>query len=161
MNDTHTADKRPHLISALLDVQKNFNYLPEQELDRLAAELRVPITRLYAIATFYAAFSLQPKGRHIIRVCLGTACHVRGGQRILDRLHEMLDLNVNGNTSDGTFSVETVNCLGACALGPLLVVDGRYHTKMTTYKIQKLLKSYQKENAGNQRQGNNEDYIHH
>lgn len=137
--------KQHNLISVLLDIQGKFNYLPEQELEKIAQELNIPIAQIYSLATFYGAFSLEPKGKHIIRVCMGTACHVRGGQRILDRLKQMLEIDSEETTSDNLFTLETVNCLGACALGPLVVIDGKYYGKITTTKIEKVLKEYKRE----------------
>lgn len=137
--------KQHNLISVLLDIQEKFNYLPEQELEKTAQEFNIPITQIYSLATFYGAFSLEPKGKHIIRVCMGTACHVRDGQRILDRLKQILEIDSGETTSDNLFTLETVNCLGACALGPLVVIGGKYYGKMTGSKIEKVLKEYERE----------------
>lgn len=136
--------KQTNLISALLDIQEEFNYLPEQELDTIAQKFDVPIAQVYSLATFYSAFSLEPKGKHIIRVCMGTACHVRGAQSIADRLKEMLKIDAGETTPDNLFTLETVNCLGACALGPLVVIDKKYYPKMTTTEIEKVIKGYKK-----------------
>lgn len=138
--------KQHNLVSVLLDIQEKFNYLPGQELEKIAQRLNVPITQIYSLATFYGAFSLKPKGKHIIRVCLGTACHIRGGQRILDRLKQILSIDSGETTADNFFTLETVNCLGACALGPIVVIDGKYYGKMTTPEIEKVLKEYEEKN---------------
>ena len=95
------------------------------------------------MATFYKAFSLEPKGRHTIRVCLGTACHVRGGARVLDYLENRLEVKAGETTKDLTFTLESVNCLGACALGPMMVIDKKYYGKINTHKIESILEKYQ------------------
>ena len=127
------------LIPMLQDLQAQHNYLPEEKLRALADRLGVPLSRIFSIATFYKAFSLEPKGKHIVHVCMGTACHVRGAPRILDGIARKIGLAPNTTAKDLSYTLETVNCLGSCALGPLVVMDGTYHGKATTSKMNKLL----------------------
>ena len=134
--------RRNAVISILLDVQAEYRYLPRHALKYVARRLDISFSRLYSIATFYKAFSLTPVGKHTITICLGTACHVRGGARIAETLSRELGIEPGETTEDMEFTLETVNCLGACALGPVVVTDGRYHGNMTTGKTIKLLKEY-------------------
>ena len=131
------------LIGVLQDIQTEMNYLPRKALDQVAKSLGIPLTRIYEVATFYKAFSIEPKGRHSIQVCLGTACHVRGGVRVLDYLENRLEVKAGGTTKDMAFTLECVNCLGACALGPIMVIDRKYYGKINTTKIESILKKYQ------------------
>jgi len=130
------------LIQVLLDIQSANNWLPKEALDRVAERLQVPFTRIQHIATFYKAFSVVPKGRHGVHICLGTACHVRGASRILDTVQDITGLNPGETDLDLKFSLETVNCLGCCALGPVMEVDGKVHGKMAPAKIADVLKNY-------------------
>lgn len=123
------------LIGILQDVQAVYNYLPKHALEYVAQKLDITESRVYGIATFFRAFSLIPRGKHQIHVCMGTACHVRGAKRILEELERELDVSAGQTTKDGEFTVETVNCVGACALGPVVIKDGEYHGKMTTDKV--------------------------
>jgi NADH:ubiquinone oxidoreductase subunit E len=133
---------REWLIMVLQDAQKEFNWLPEPVLHRIATRLGVPWAEVYGAASFYKAFSLEPRGRHIVQVCMGTACHVRGAQRILDELERRLGTPAGSTTKDGLFTIETVNCLGACALGPIVAVDGEFHGSMTAARLPRLLEKY-------------------
>lgn len=130
------------LIGILQDIQAKMNYLPKKALIQVARSLDIPLTSIYEIATFYKAFSLEPKGRHTIQVCLGTACHVRGGARVIDYLENGLEVKAGGTTRDLSFTLETVNCLGACALGPMILVDHQYYGHIHTNKIESILKKY-------------------
>jgi NADH-quinone oxidoreductase subunit E len=132
------------IIAILQDLQEEENYLPEKDLAYISENLPMPLTRIYRIATFYNAFSLEPRGRYPISVCLGTACHVRGAPMVLDRLQLDLGIDVGEVTEDGLFSLETVNCLGACAMGPIVVVGKEYHGQMTPAKVGSVLKKYRK-----------------
>lgn len=132
------------LVAILQDMQAEMNYLPEEALAYLAEKLRIPLTRVFRVATFYGAFSLTPKGRRQIQVCLGTACHVRGAARIVDTLERKLKIKPGDTTPDLEFSLDTVNCLGACAAGPILVLNGEYFNGMSSLKVEKLLKRYKK-----------------
>jgi NADH-quinone oxidoreductase subunit E len=108
--------------------------------------MQVPLSSIYSIATFYAAFSLKPRGKHLCTVCMGTACHVRGAPAVLNRLEERLKIKTGGTTEDDQFTLKTVNCLGACALAPIVVVDDEYHGQTSVNKVDKLIKQYEKEN---------------
>jgi len=134
--------QRASLIAILQDIQAEMNYLPRKALVQVEKSLDIPLTRIYEVATFYKAFSLEPRGKHIIQVCLGTACHVRGGARVLDYLENRLEVRSGATTKDLAFSLESVNCLGACALGPMMVIDKKYYGKINTNKIESILKNY-------------------
>jgi len=133
---------RTQVISILQDVQERERYLPEDALTYVAEALEMPRSQIYSLATFYRAFSLEPRGEHTIFVCTGTACHVRGAPRLVEELCRRLDTKPGGTTADGKFTLETVNCLGACALGPLVVVDSDYHGQMTPSKLDAVLEQY-------------------
>ncbi len=130
------------LVSILQDIQKACNYLPKEALIQVSHSLNVPLTRVYSVATFFRAFTLTPRGRHIINVCLGTACHVRGGIRVLERLEQELGVKRGETTGDLKFTLETVNCVGACALGPNVIIDGEYSGQMTMGKVKPLIEKY-------------------
>ena len=137
-------DGRPSsLLQIMLDIQSENNWLPKQALDRIGEKLEVPMNRIQHIATFYKAFSLVPKGRHNVHICVGTACHVRGATRILDSVEESTGIKSGETDLDLKFSVETVNCLGCCALGPVVEVNGKVHGKMTPVKTSEALKLYE------------------
>lgn len=130
------------LIAILQDVQSEYNYLPPDVLKSVADKLNVPLISVYGIATFYRAFSLKPRGKHLVTVCLGTACHVRGAKRILAEVQKRLNVKRGETTEDKTFTLETVNCLGCCAIGPVVVVDGEYYGQTTTAKVDPILEKY-------------------
>ncbi|MFC1729617.1 NAD(P)H-dependent oxidoreductase subunit E [candidate division KSB1 bacterium] len=132
------------VISILQDIQFQFRYLPEEALRIVAEEMKRPLTDIYGVATFYKSFSLKPRGKHLISACLGTACHVRGGHRIAEEFEKQLQIRAGETTSDKEFSFETVHCLGACALGPVVVADGHYFPKITTSDVQPLLEKVQR-----------------
>ncbi len=129
------------LIAALEQIQERYRYLPPEALILASERLGVPLSQAYSVATFYNAFSLKPKGKHCLHVCMGTACHVRGSPQVLDRLETKLGIKAAQTTRDHLFTLETVNCLGACALGPIVVTDGEYSGQMTTQKVDRLLKN--------------------
>jgi NADH-quinone oxidoreductase subunit E len=131
------------LIQVLLEIQSAFHWLPKEALERVAERLQVPLTRVQHIATFYKAFSLVPKGRHEIHVCLGTACHVRGAPRVLDAVEELIGIKPGETDLDLKFSLQTVNCLGCCALGPVMEIDGKTHGKATPAQMAEVLKNYE------------------
>lgn len=135
------ADQRA-LISLLLDIQDKFYYLPQEALERVAEKVGIPPVQVYQVARFYKAFSLKPRGKHLLTVCLGTACHVRGGDRLVDQIGRLLQVAPGETTEDKLFTLHAVNCLGCCALGPVMVVDGTYYGKMGVTKIEKVLKKY-------------------
>jgi NADH-quinone oxidoreductase subunit E len=131
------------LIQVLLEIQSENRWLPKEALEKVAKKLKVPLNRIQHIVTFYKAFSLVPKGRHEVHVCTGTACHVRGAPRLLDAIQDLIGIKPGETDSDLKFSLETVNCLGCCALGPVIVIDGEYHGKMAPAKSEEVLKNYE------------------
>ncbi|MFC2017334.1 NAD(P)H-dependent oxidoreductase subunit E [Chloroflexota bacterium] len=133
---------RGMLIAILQDVQAEYNYLPKEALVEVGQRLDIPLSQVYGVATFFRAFSLTPRGRHLINVCLGTACHVRGAIRILEEIERDLGIKPGETTENLRFSLETVNCVGACALGPIVIIDGGYSGQMKTAKVKPLLESY-------------------
>ncbi len=139
--DKHHAEPSS-LIQVLLDIQSENSWLPKEALERVAERLQVPMTRIQHIATFYKAFSLVPKGRHQIHICMGTACHVRGAARVLDKVEEMTGIKPGETDLDLKFSLETVNCLGCCALGPVMEIDGKTHGKTSPAVMADVLKTY-------------------
>jgi NADH-quinone oxidoreductase subunit E len=130
------------VLSVLQDIQAKEKYLPKETLEVVGERLRIPMNKIYRIATFYKAFSLSPRGLHEIQVCLGTACHVRGGVRIVDRLTTELGIHPGETTPDRKFTLETVNCLGVCASGPIITVDGRYFGKMNPAQVRGVLDQF-------------------
>jgi len=128
------------LVPILQDMQKEWNYLPKEVLKTLSTVIDVPISRIYEVATFYKAFSLTPRGKHNLMLCVGTACHVRGASLLGGHIERSLCIKDGGTTPDLEFTYETVNCLGACALGPILVSDGQYEGHMSMTKVDKILK---------------------
>ena len=132
-------DERAGLIAVLQQVQDEFNYLPPEALPIVAEKLAFPLSQVYSVATFYSSFSLEPRGRHIVTCCSGTACHVRGGERVVREVGKQLGIAPGQTTPDQEFTLETVNCLGACALGPVVVMDGKYNGKMTPTKVRQIL----------------------
>ena len=138
---TYPKEKR-HSLAILQDVQARFGYIPKEALEAISAHLDIKLSALYSMATFYRALSLKPKGKHVIRVCDGTACHIRGAPVLLDSLKRTLGISPGETTKDGLFTVETVNCLGACAIAPVMVVDGKYHSKVKPDGVADILKKY-------------------
>jgi NADH-quinone oxidoreductase subunit E len=130
------------LIPVLQEVQGLFGYLPEQALVRIGENIRIALSRIYGVATFYAQFYLSPRGLHTVRVCRGTACHVRGGKNVLKAVQHALGIGEGETTPDSKFTFETVACLGACALAPVLLVDKNYYGKLTPAKVEQVLKRY-------------------
>ena len=131
------------LIQILLEIQSEHHWLPKEVLNRVSEKLDVPMSKIQHITTFYKFFSLVPRGRHEVHICMGTACHVRGAQRILDGVQEQIGIGPGETDVDLKFSLETVNCLGCCALGPVMVVDGEYHGNITPSQIDAALKNYE------------------
>jgi len=129
-------------VGILQDIQKLYNYLPKEALVHMAKRLDVPLSQVYGLATFYKAFSLRPRGKHLISVCMGTACHVRGAPRIADEIQRRLNIKVGQTTEDNKFTFELVNCLGCCAIGPVMVIDGKYYEHMIVRKIDPILQKY-------------------
>ncbi|MEA1978819.1 MAG: NAD(P)H-dependent oxidoreductase subunit E [Chloroflexota bacterium] len=138
------AGEEGSIISALEKIQQHYRYLPKEALILASQRLGVPLSQAYAVATFYNAFSLKPKGKHCLHVCMGTACHVRGSPLVLDRMETKLGIAAGETTPDNLFSLETVNCVGACALGPIIVADDEYSGQMTLEKADRLIKNLMK-----------------
>lgn len=132
-------DTKGGLIAILEGIQKQFGYLPREALEIVSKETTQPLVDVYGVATFYRAFSLKPRGRHLVSVCLGTACHVRGAPSVEAEFKKQLNVNPGDTTPDNEFTLETVNCLGACALGPIVVVDGHFYSKVKPGDIRKIL----------------------
>ena len=133
------------LLSLLSEIQERYHYLPHNALVLLSGTLDIPLSQIYSVATFYNAFSLKPRGAHLVRVCMGTACHVRGAPHILNRFETKLNIRAGETTRDRDVTLETVNCLGACALGPITVMDGAYTGQMDIAKADRLLKNLARE----------------
>jgi NADH-quinone oxidoreductase subunit E len=140
----HPQEKK-YLMPILQDIQAKFNYLPQNALIKVSEALEVPLMDVVSIATFYNIFSLTPRGKHVITICLGTACHVRGAPLVLEEFKRRLNIRVGETTEDNLFTLETVNCLGACALGPIAVIDGDYYGQMKIRKVDKLIKKFRPE----------------
>ncbi len=134
----HKGDKSA-LIAVLQDIQEALNYLPKEALIAVGDAMGIPASRVYEVATFYNAFSLNPRGEHIVKICVGTACHVRGASAILDKFERTLFIKPGETNQDRKFSLELVNCVGACALGPVVVIDTEYHGQMTMAKVDKII----------------------
>ena len=137
--------EKNHLIQVLHEVQREYNYLPERALRNIASLMEISLVDVYGVATFFRSFSLEPKGKHLVTCCMGTACHVRNSTGVLDEAKRFLGIYPGETTEDMLFSLETVNCLGACALGPVVVIDDDYHGEMTPSKVKKVLKKVLKE----------------
>ncbi len=135
-------EKKEQLISLLQDIQAEFNYIPRDVLVRISQKLNIPLSQVFGVATFFKSFSLEPRGRHTVTVCLGTACHVKGGQRLVDKMERDYGLKPGDTTEDERFTLETANCLGCCALGPVVVIDGKYKSQVKPEKLDRILKEY-------------------
>lgn len=132
------------LIDLLQDVQEYYGYLPDAEMQDVARHVDIPVSRVYGVATFYNQFRFQPLGRFVIKVCRGTACHVKGSQDILRTLENELGIEAGQTTRDRQFTIETVACIGACSIAPVIAVNDEFHGGLTTKSLQKLLKTYQR-----------------
>ncbi|MBA7542131.1 NADP-reducing hydrogenase subunit HndA [subsurface metagenome] len=137
-------NEKKALISILQDIQEEYNYLPHEALRIVSKALGIPLIDVVGVATYYRSFSLEPRGKHIIIVCLGTACHVRGGPKILNQFERKLNIEAGNTTEDDQFTLETVACLGCCAIGPVVVVDGNYYAQTTIKIVDSILKKYRK-----------------
>ena len=129
------------VMEALQDIQEEFRFLPEEAMCCVSERLEIPLIEVFRLANFYKAFSLKPRGRHLVTVCEGTACHVQGSPRLVEEVLSQLDVAAGETTRDGAFTVETVNCVGACALAPVVIVDGQYYDHMTSGKLRGLLET--------------------
>lgn len=139
--DRHKAD-RTSLIPVLQEAQEAYGYLPPEVIKEVSRRLKVPLSRIYGVVTFYSQFYLEKRGRNIVRVCRGTACHVRGGKAIKESVEEFLEIREGGTTPDYKWTLETVACLGACALSPVMMINKNYYGKVNKQKVQKILKTY-------------------
>ena len=131
------------LVSILQDIQTEYYYLPKEALIQVSETMGIPASRIYDVATFFRAFSLEPRGKHLINVCLGTACHVRGAARILEEIERNLAIKRAETTKDRKFTLETVNCMGCCAVGPAVKIDGEYFGHMSTDKVDNVLTKFE------------------
>jgi NADH-quinone oxidoreductase subunit E len=131
------------LVSMLQDIQTEYHYLPKDALDEVVSLLGVPASQVYSVATFFKAFSLTPRGRHLIKVCLGTACHVRGAAKVVEKIELDLGVKRTETTPDQRYTLETVNCVGCCALGPMVMIDEKYHGQISSDKVSPLLAKYE------------------
>ncbi|UCD18578.1 MAG: NAD(P)H-dependent oxidoreductase subunit E [Candidatus Zixiibacteriota bacterium] len=128
------------LIAVLQDIQREFHYLPREALSETAKALEVPLSKVYSAATFYSAFSLTPRGENIIRVCKGTACHIKGADLLLDQLESGLGIKPGETTPDLKYTIEVVNCVGACAMAPVMIVNAKYHGNVPCNRALRLVK---------------------
>lgn len=141
--DEEYARDKENLIMILQAIQRRYNYLPKSALTYLSAKIGVPYSKIYEVATFYSTFSLEPRGRNIISICLGTACHVRGAERIRERLHESLCISDGQTTADGRFTLESVRCIGCCSLGPVVKINEDMHGRIATDAVDTVLGQYE------------------
>ena len=136
-------NNKENLIMMLQAIQKTYNYLPRPALDYLAVKIGVPYSKIYGVATFYSTFSLEPRGRNIMSICLGTACHVRGAERIHKRIEETLGISNGQTTEDKRFTLESVRCIGCCSLGPVVKINEDMHARLPTDQVGKVLNQYE------------------
>lgn len=146
-------DKPEYLIFLLQDIQASYGYISPEAMQLACDRIGVPLTQGYSVATFYQSFRLDPSGEHEIRVCLGTACHLKGGQRLVEDLQRRLNVQAGGTTEDMRFTLSTVNCVGACALAPVVVVNDEYQPNATSKKLEKYLKTLDHPNEGTDKEG--------
>jgi NADH-quinone oxidoreductase subunit E len=137
-------NQKKALIAILQDVQAEYNYLPQEALRQVSRSVGIPLIDVVGVATFFRAFSLKPRGRHVVTVCSGTACHVRGGPKILEEFERQLGVGAGETTTNRKFTLETVACLGCCAIGPVVVVDGDFHAQTSVRKVGAIIKQYGK-----------------
>lgn len=136
---------KENLIMMLQAIQRRYNYIPGPAIEYLAEKLDVPLSQIYGVGTFYSTFSLEPRGKNIISICLGTACHVRGAEKVLERVTENLSIRAGQTTQDGQFTLESVRCIGCCSLGPVVKINEDIHGLITSDKVGKILSQYKKE----------------
>lgn len=137
------AEGQGALMGLLQDIQEEHGYLPEGALEQVSRHLNVPLSHIFGVVSFYAQFSLEPRGRHIVKLCMGTACHIRGGQQVRDEIQSYLGIADKQTTPDRLFSLEVVRCLGTCFLAPVMMIGAKYYGMLTPAKVRKILKSYQ------------------
>ena len=141
---------KENLIMILQEIQMQYNYIPGPAIEYLAEKLDTPLSQIYGVGTFYKSFSLEPRGKHIISVCRGTACHVRGAEKVLERITDTLSIRDGQTTPDGQFTLESVRCIGCCSLGPVIKIDEDIHGLITTDKVEKVLSQYGNEEKSRQ-----------
>jgi NADH:ubiquinone oxidoreductase subunit E len=134
---------KENLIMIIQAIQRRYNYLPEPSLKYIAVSMGVPLSQIYGIATFYSSFSLKPRGRNIISICLGTACHVRGGERVRERIEGSLNIKDRETTDDQRFSLETLRCIGCCSLGPVVKINEDMHGHISSDQVEKIIDRYE------------------
>jgi len=142
IDDEYHCDKE-NLIMILQAIQRRYNYVPKGAMKYLSEKIHVPYSKIYGVGTFYSTFSLEPRGRNIISICLGTACHVRGGERVRERIEDALDLHGGGTTEDMRFTLESVRCIGCCSLGPVVKINEDIHGRITADAVAKTLEGYE------------------
>lgn len=130
------------LIQILLDVQHHYHWIPPEAAALISERVNVPLTQVYRVASFYKSLSLTPRGKHLAKICMGTACYVRGGKRVMNKASQMLGIEAGGTTEDMKFTLEKVNCLGCCALGPMITIDDKYYGKASPAKLVEVLSNY-------------------
>jgi len=140
-----TGSRQRDLIHILHKVQEKYGYISAEAITRIARHIRISESEIFGVLTFYKAFTLQPRGKHCFTICTGTACHVRGAPRIVDEFKRKLSVEPGQTTADRLFTLETVNCVGACALGPIVIADGAYYGQMKTAEVEKLIEKYRQE----------------
>ena len=136
----YPAEKR-YTLAILQDIQREYGFIPREVMEYIAEYLNLPLSDIYSISTFYKALSLKPKGKYTIKICNGTACHIRGSESIKDELIDLLDINPGETTEDGQFSIEIVNCIGACALAPVMLINGKYYGDLDKEKVNEIIDS--------------------
>ena len=136
-------NNKENLIMILQAIQKQYNYLPRPALNYLSTKIGIPYSQIYGVATFYATFSLEPRGRNIIAICTGTACHVRGAERVREQIIKNIQINDGQTTQDGRFTLETVRCIGCCSLGPVVKINDDMHARLSTDEVGKVLDQYE------------------
>ncbi|MBN2284976.1 MAG: NADH-quinone oxidoreductase subunit NuoE [Tissierellales bacterium] len=136
--EKYPKDKR-YTLAILQDIQRNYDYIPKEAIWEVSNYIESPLSEVYTIATFYKALSLKPKGKYVIKVCNGTACHIRGSDKVLDAIKSSLNIQPGETSEDGLFSIEIVNCVGACALAPVMVINDKYYGNMTKDKVHQVL----------------------
>jgi len=142
IEEDFNSDKE-NLIMILQAIQKRYNYIPRPALDYLSLKVGVPLSKIYGVATFYSSFSLEPRGKHIVSICTGTACHVRGAGRIHERIEHILGIGDGQTTEDKRFTLESVRCIGCCSLGPVVKIDEDMHARIDSSEVKKILDGYE------------------
>jgi NADH:ubiquinone oxidoreductase subunit E len=140
--EEHSGAAREDLIPILQEIQENLGYISENAIVKVGEHLKLPTSKIYGVATFYNQFRFEPKGKHHIQVCRGTACHVLGSSTVLDQLEKHLKTKADQTTRDGMFSIEVVACIGACGLAPVICIDGEFHAKVTSDSIKEIVENY-------------------